>query len=90
MIIPNTVAIGDFTVTANYWVITKDDALSGSFSTIQNNIKKTSTAAVTFAAGYKYNIVVNLGLNSIDFNVTEVTNWGTGTPTEIDLPQNAS
>lgn len=89
MIIPATIAAEGFVVTANYWVITKDDALYSGYSTVQNIIRKTSTEAITFNAGYKYNIVVRLGLNSIDFDVTEVTDWGTGAGQTIDLPQNS-
>ncbi|MBQ9399771.1 MAG: fimbrillin family protein [Bacteroidales bacterium] len=90
MIIPATITAGGFIITANYWVITKDSALNGGFSTIQNNITKTSAAAVTFDAGKKYNIIVNLGLNSVDFNVTEVTDWAVDSSTEYHLPQNNS
>lgn len=89
MIIPATIVAEGFVVTANYWVITKDDALYSGYSTVQNIIRKTSTEAITFNAGYKYNIVVRLGLNSIDFDVTEVTDWGTGAGQTIDLPQNS-
>lgn len=89
MIIPATIAAEGFVVTANYWVITKDNALYSGYSTVQNIIRKTSTGAITFNAGYKYNIVVRLGLNSIDFDVTEVTDWGTGAGQTIDLPQNS-
>lgn len=89
MIIPATIAAGDFVVTANYWVVTNDDALHSGYIAVQNVIRKTSSEAITFNAGYKYNIVVRLGLNSIDFDVTEVTDWGTGAGQTIDLPQNS-
>jgi hypothetical protein len=89
MIIPKELASGDFVIVANYWVITADTALYSGYSAVQNIIQKTSTAAITFTAGYKYNIVVRLGLNSIDFDVTEVTDWGTGAGQTIDLPQNS-
>ena len=90
MIIPATVATGDFIITANYWVITEDPALNGGYSTIQNNITKTSTDAITFDAGKKYNIIVNLGINSVDFAVTEVTDWDSQTAVDYHLPQNAN
>lgn len=90
MIIPRAIAAGGFIVKATYYVITKDNKLNGGYSIVENVITKTSTAATTFAAGYKYNIVVNLGLNSVDFNVTEVTPWTDGAASEVDLPQNAS
>jgi hypothetical protein len=90
MIIPAALSAGNFIITANYWVITEDSALNGGFSTIQNNITKTSTEAITFEAGKKYNIIVNLGINSVDFAVTEVTDWDSQTPVEYHLPQNAS
>ena len=90
MIIPATVAAGNFVITANYWVITEDTALNDGYSTIQNNITKTSTDPITFEAGKKYNIVVNLGINSVDFAVTEVTDWDSQTAADYHLPQNAS
>ena len=90
MIIPAAVAAGNFVITANYWVITEDSALKDGFSTIQNNITKTSTAEITFEAGKKYNIVVNLGINSVDFAVTEVTDWDPQAAVDYHLPQNAS
>lgn len=89
MIIPATIAAGGFVITANYWVITADDKLDGSFSTIQNNITKTSTAAMTFEAGKKYNIIVNLGINSVDFVVSEVTEWDSQAAVDYHLPQNS-
>lgn len=88
MIIPATIAAGGFVITANYWVITADDKLDGSYSTIQNNITKTSTAAMTFEAGKKYNIIVNLGINSVDFVVSEVTEWDSQAAVDYHLPQN--
>lgn len=89
MIIPGEVASTKFVITANYWVITKDAALNGGYSAVQQVIKKTSTSAIAFAAGKKYTIVVRLGLNSIDFDVTEVTVWDPQTGDPIDLPQNS-
>ena len=89
MIIPATIAAGGFVITANYWVITADDKLDGSYSTIQNNITKTSTAAMTFEAGKKYNIIVNLGINSVDFVVSEVTEWDSQAAVDYHLPQNS-
>lgn len=90
MVIPGDLAADDLTITANYWVITKDTKLNSGYSTIQNVISKTNASAITLAAGNKYNIVVRLGLNSIDFNVTEVTDWSTGAAQNYDLPVNAS
>ncbi|MBO4635225.1 MAG: fimbrillin family protein [Bacteroidales bacterium] len=89
MIIPAEVASSKFIVSANYWVITKDAALNGGYSTVQQVIKKTSTSAITFAAGKKYTIVVRLGLNSLDFAVTEVTGWDDQSGDPIDLPVNS-
>ena len=89
MIIPATVTTGNFRVSVNYWVITKDDALFTGYSTIQNQIWKTNTANITFKAGYKYNIIVKLGLNSVDFDVT-VANWDTDDDQVIHLPQNVN
>ena len=89
MIIPAAIAAGGFVITANYWVITADSKLDGGYSTIQNNITKTSTVAMTFEAGKKYNIIVNLGINSVDFTVSEVTDWDSQTAEDYFLPQNS-
>ena len=97
MIIPITadggIAIGDFIITADYWVITKDPALASGYSTVHQVITKSNTAKISFAAGKKHNILVDLGLNSVDFNVTAVTPWDAATPdpyNEVELPANAS
>lgn len=90
MIIPATIATGDFVITASYWVLTADAALNGGYSVVQQVIKKTSAAAVTFDAGKKYTIVVRLGLNSVDFDVTEVTAWTPASGDPVDLPVNTA
>ena len=89
MIIPVTISTGDFVITASYWVLTADAALNGGYSVVQQVIKKTSAAAVTFDAGKKYTIVVRLGLNSVDFDVTEVTAWTAASGDPVDLPINS-
>ena len=90
MIIPREIAADGFVVKATYYVITRDSKLATGYSIVENVITKTNAAAITFNAGYNYNIVVNFGLNSVDFNVTEVTPWTAGDPQEVHLPQNAS
>lgn len=90
MIIPGTVASGSFVIIANYWVITEDSALKGGYSTVQNNIKKTSTAAITFAGGTSYEVLAKLGLTNTSFTVTEVGAWTTGAAQEVDLPVNTN
>ncbi len=97
MIIPITedggIAIGDFIITADYWVITKDPALKSGYSTVHQVITKSNAAKISFAAGKKHNILVDLGLNSVDFDVTAVTPWDAATPNpynEVELPANAS
>ena len=90
MVIPTTIAIGGLKVQANYWVITADSNLVGGYSTVQNVIYTTNASAITLAKGKKYNIVVRLGLNSIDFNVYEVDAWSAGDPlAPVDLPLNS-
>ena len=89
MIIPATISTGDFVITASYWVLTEDSALDGGYSVVQQVIKKTSTANVTFDAGKKYTIVVRLGLNSVDFDVTAVTAWTAASGDPVDLPINS-
>lgn len=88
MIVPGEVATGKYVITANYWVITADAALDGGYSTVQQVIKKTSAAAITFAGGYKYNVLVKLGLTNVSFDVTEVSAWTTGAANSVDLPIN--
>lgn len=90
MIIPATIAANGFEIIANYWVITKDLALNGQFSTIQNKISNKNTAAsMTFEAGKQYNITVRLGLNSVDFTAT-VADWDGGAAQAFDLPLNVA
>jgi len=90
MIIPGEIASGKYVITANYWVITTDAALNGGYSTVQQVIKKTSTAAITFDAGYKYDVLVKLGLTNVSFDVTEVSTWTDGAANDVDLPVNNS
>ncbi len=90
MIIPGEIASGKYVITANYWVITEDAALNGGYSTVQQVIKKTSTAAITFDAGYKYDVLVKLGLTNVSFDVTEVSTWTDGAANDVDLPVNNS
>ena len=88
MIIPATIAAGDFVITANYWVTTNDTALADGYSMVQQVIKKTSTSAVTFEAGKKYTVLVCLGLTNISFDVTEVAAWEDAVGPAVDLPVN--
>lgn len=90
MIIPGEIASGKYVITANYWVITTDAALNGGYSTVQQVIKKTSTSAITFDAGYKYDVLVKLGLTNVSFDVTEVSTWTDGAANDVDLPVNNS
>lgn len=91
MIIPGDIASGKFVIIANYWVITEDSALNGGFSTVQNKIKKTSTAAIEFKGGKAYDVLAKLGLTNTSFTVTEVETWGNGDPDqEVDLPVNTN
>ena len=93
MIIPGTIDFDSdkfLVITADYWVLTADSAVNGGYSAVRQVIQKTSTADVTFAAGKKYDILVKIGLNSVDFDVT-VTDWGDGTPDPaVDLPANVA
>lgn len=90
MIVPGEVASGKYVIIANYWVITADSALDGGYSTVQQVIKKTSTAALTFTGGYKYNVLVKLGLTNVSFDVTEVDGWEVGDANSVDLPVNTA
>ena len=91
MIVPGDIAAGEYVITANYWVITEDAALDGGYSTVQQVIKKTSTAAITFDGAKKYDVLVKLGLTNVIFAVTAVETWGTAVDGgNVDLPANAS
>ncbi len=90
MIVPGEIATGEYVITANYWVITEDAALKGGYSTVQQIIKKSSTAAITFNGATKYDILVKLGLTNVSFDVTEVGTWADGTGNDVDLPINTS
>ena len=90
MIIPGEIATGEYVITANYWVLTHDTALDGDYSVVQQKIKKTSTAAITFQPGYKYNVLVKHGLTNVSFDVTEVEAWEVGAANDVDLPINTT
>ncbi len=75
-------------VTVNYDVITEDDAFSAGSVTTHNTIYKTAT--LTLAAGTAYNIKLLLGMTSVKLNVTAISDWGAGSATEIDLPENTT
>ena len=91
MIIPGEIASGSFIIIANYWVITEDAALiNNGYSMVQNKIKKTSTAAITFAGGTSYDVLAKLGLTNTSFTVTEVGAWTTGANQSVDLPVNTN
>ena len=90
MVVPTTIDAGGLKIQANYWVITADSNLAGGYSTVQNIIYTTNASAITLAKGKKYNIVVRLGLNSVDFNVYEVDAWSDADPlAPVDLPRNS-
>ena len=90
MIIPGSVASGSFVIIANYWVITEDTALKEGYSAVQNKIRKTSTAAITFAGGTAYEVLAKLGLTNTSFSVTEVGAWTVGSGQNVDLPVNTN
>jgi len=82
-LIPSTSA-GDFTITANYDVITTDGKLDGGKSTVNNIISKTTS--IQFLPGKAYTINIVLGLTSVDFTAT-VTDW-VDEGIDVDLPMN--
>lgn len=75
-------------ITVNYDVTTTDAAYTAGSVTVNNNINKNAT--LTLAAGTAYKVKLLLGLTSVKFNVTEISDWGTGTAIEIDLPENTN
>ena len=75
-------------ITVNYDVTTTDTAYSAGKVVTNNNIYKTAT--MTLAAGTAYKIKLLIGLTSVKFNVTAISEWGTGTAIEIDLPENTN
>lgn len=88
MIIPGTITSGNLKVIADYYVITKDPALFAGHSIIENKIAATNGSAIEFEGGKKYNMLVRIGLNSVDFDVTSIDTWGDGVGGAIDLPYN--
>lgn len=89
MIIPGTVDAGDLSVTADYYVITYDTALAAGYSIVENKITAVSSDAINFRQGKKHNMIVRIGLNSVDFNVAEVVEWSETSGADIDLPANS-
>lgn len=75
-------------ITVNYDVTTTDAAYSAGSVTTNNTIYKTAT--FTMAPGTAYQIKLLLGLTSVKINVNEILDWGAGSATEIDLPENTT
>lgn len=75
-------------ITVNYDVTTVDGAYTGGSVTVNNTIYKTAT--LTLDPGTAYEIKLLIGLTSVKLDVTAITGWGTGSASEIKLPENAS
>ena len=85
MVIPGN-ANTDLQVTITYYVITKDDKLSGGYSEVKNVITKKVTIP-TLTNNKAYNLKLILGLTSVKLDA-EVADWEIMGSTPVDLPQN--
>ena len=68
-----------------YDVITKDDALDGGFSKVQNNVTK--KIGLDFDNGKAYTLKLILGVTSVKLDA-EVKPWEIQGATPVDLPRN--
>lgn len=84
MLIP-TEGVTDLNVKIVYDVITKDDALDGGYSTVQNNVTK--KIGLDFDNGKAYTLKLILGVTSVKLDA-EVKPWEIQGATPVDLPRN--
>ena len=84
MLIP-TEGVTDLNVNIVYDVITKDDALDGGFSKVQNNVTK--KIGLDFDNGKAYTLKLILGVTSVKLDA-EVKPWEIQGATPVDLPRN--
>ena len=84
-------------VTIVYDVETQDENLPGYLSgstthgsSVQNAITQTVSSGFKLSAGYSYTLKLHLGMNSVKFDVNEITDWLTGSTAETSLPANIS
>ncbi len=84
MLIP-TDGVTDLNVNIVYDVITKDDALNGSYSKVQNNVTK--KIGLDFDNGKAYTLKLILGVTSVKLDA-EVKPWEIQGATPVDLPKN--
>ena len=73
------------TCTIDYDVKTVDGNLSGGYSSTNQVI--TNTISCNFQAGYKYKLILWLGLTSVKFTAS-VANWNDGDAQNVWLPSN--
>jgi hypothetical protein len=84
MLIP-TEGVTELNVNIVYDVITKDDALVGGYSKVQNNVTK--KIGLDFDNGKAYTLKLILGLTSVKLDA-EVKPWEIQGATPVDLPRN--
>lgn len=85
MLIPNH-ADTQLQVVITYDVITKDDAVSGGYSEVENVITKKVTIP-NLTNNKAYNLKLILGLTSVKLDA-EVADWEVEGSTEVNLPRN--
>jgi hypothetical protein len=79
--VPNSTAT-DLTMTVSYKITQSVDENN---KTVYEYKDQTKTYKVALEQGKAYNLNLKIGLNAIEFDVTEVAGWNTGSTTENEL-----
>ena len=78
-----------FKVTVTYWVRTIDPTLHDGVTNVQQTITKAIQFPNAFEVNKKYNLILSVGLNTVNFT-GEIASWDTtegATTTTVDLPE---
>ncbi|MBR1877696.1 MAG: hypothetical protein IJ814_01695 [Paludibacteraceae bacterium] len=92
LFVPGTTGNG-FKVRVKYAVITKDAALDGGYSEIENDITSDEISAFTMTAGTTSILNIKLGLHEVKVNVESVQAWGVqdeGDQTDVILSEGSA
>lgn len=84
MLIP-TEGVAQLSINIKYTVLTKDVALDGNYSKVDNDITK--TVNLQFKNGEAYTLKLILGMTSVKLDA-EVQTWAVQDATPVDLPKN--
>ena len=74
-------------VVINYIVRTKDEALNGGFSYVEQTVSKVVTFGSAVKMNKKYNLIIHLGLTSVKFEAT-VADWSADIDDDSDVDAN--